>query len=83
MIPIVTKFSLYLTFSDNNYNIGELTSTTKMTTNIIFMGTTPIKSSYDSKLQYSQMLAPLHNFINREKHGNMKDSFVTACHINN
>jgi len=54
MIPIdckITNFSLHLFiyFFCNNYNIGELTSdtlkermTTKITTNIIFAGATPI-----------------------------------------
>jgi len=50
LIPIdckITKISLHLFvyFSGNNYNIGELTSTTsneRMTTNIIFTGATPI-----------------------------------------
>ena len=50
MIPIdfkITKFSLYLFayFFGSNYNIGELTSATseeRMTTNIIFVGATPI-----------------------------------------
>ena len=50
MIPIdckITNFCLYLFvyFFDNNYNIGELTSATskeRMTTNIIFVGATPI-----------------------------------------
>ena len=45
MIPIDCKIILvYLLFS-NNYNIGELTSTTSketMTTNIIFASATPI-----------------------------------------
>ena len=50
MIPIdckITNLSLYsfVYFFSNNYNIGELIDTTskdKMTTNIIFMGATPI-----------------------------------------
>ena len=47
MIPIdfkITNFSLHLTVTII-YNIGELTSTTpneRMTTNIVFAGTTPI-----------------------------------------
>ena len=50
MIPIdckITNFSLHLFvyFFGSNYNIGELTSATskkRVTTNIIFAGTTPI-----------------------------------------
>ena len=49
MIPIyckITNFSLHLFvyFFGNNHNIGKLTSATskKMTTNIIFVGVTPI-----------------------------------------
>ena len=50
MIPIdckITNFSLHLFiyFFSKNYNIGELTSATskeRMTTNITFMGATPI-----------------------------------------
>jgi len=50
MIPIDCKiinfpYTTLFTFFGNNYNIGELTNVTskeRMTTNVIFAGTTPI-----------------------------------------
>ena len=74
MIPVDCKITLHLFvyFFCNNYNMYELTSTTsrdRITTNIIFVGATPINQQKGHiRVSFLCWLALLHSVIDREEH---------------